>query len=120
MRKVLAVTLFFSSQILWAQALASQRQHNYTTTEGEQRLQQHSFEEWATQPEAARQAAARSVADAKLLEFCSKARRFVELWKKLSDDLNDRKTFNVKLAKQVSKAFHDLEKSEGWPAELRK
>jgi hypothetical protein len=29
--------------------------------------------------------------------------------------LNEKKTFNAKLAKQVAKAFHDLEKSDGWP-----
>lgn len=115
MLKVLAVTLFLSSQILLAQAPGSKRDTDYAAAEDERRLQQESFERWATQPEAQRQAAARREADQKRSEFYAKAQRFVTLWKKLAADMGDRNTFNVKLAKQVSKAFHDMEKSEGWP-----
>jgi hypothetical protein len=114
MRKILAVTLFFSSQILLAQG--APRALNYPENEAERRLQQDSFEKWATQPEAERQAAAQRETDAKFREFYSKAQHFVTLWKELTVAMNDQKTFNVKLAKQVSKAFHELEKSDGWPA----
>lgn len=48
-------------------------------------------------------------------EFYSKATQFVELWKKFAEQLNGQQTFDAKLAKKLSKAFHDLEKSEGWP-----
>ena len=116
MRKVLAVTLFISSQILLAQAQIGPRQTSPLNDEAQRRIEQQAFEDWATQPQAARQAAARRQTEEKLREFYDKAQRFVSLWKKLTKDMNDQKIFNVKLAKQVSKAFHDLEKSEGWPA----
>jgi hypothetical protein len=29
--------------------------------------------------------------------------------------LNEKQTFDVKLAKKVAKAFHELESSDGWP-----
>jgi hypothetical protein len=48
-------------------------------------------------------------------QFYSKANRFVELWTKFAAQLNGQQTFDAKLAKKLSKAFHDLEKSEGWP-----
>jgi len=116
MRKVLAVTLILSSQILWAQVRGVPNESNYEFNDAQRRLQQEAFEEWATQTDDARQTAARREADAKSREFYSKAQRFVSLWKELSADMNRQKTFNVKLAKQVSKAFHDLEKSDGWLA----
>ena len=48
-------------------------------------------------------------------QFRMKAEKFIALWTALAREYNDKGTFNVKKAKQVSKAFHDLEKSEGWP-----
>jgi hypothetical protein len=44
-----------------------------------------------------------------------KTEKFIDAWTALAREYNDKGTFNVKKAKQVSKAFHDLEKSEGWP-----
>jgi hypothetical protein len=116
MRKILAVTIFLSCQILSAQGQNAPHALNYPAIDAERRLQQDSFEKWATQPEPERQAAERRETDEKFREFYSKAQHFVTLWKELTVAMNDQKTFNVKLAKQVSKAFHDLEKSEGWPA----
>jgi hypothetical protein len=116
MRKILAVSLFLTSPILWAQSRGSSRDPNYAAIDSERRLQQQSFEQWARQPESERQDAAHRVADEKFREFYSKAQRFVVLWQQFSKSLSDRKTFDAKLAKQVSKAFHDLEKSDGWPA----
>ncbi len=116
MRKVLAVTLLISSQILPAQPQIGPRQTSPLNDESQRRIEQQAFEEWATQPEARRQAAARRQTEEKLREFYAKAQRFVSLWKKLTQDMSRENTFNVKLAKQVSKAFHDLEQSDGWPA----
>jgi len=48
-------------------------------------------------------------------EFLAKTDKFVELWTALAHEYQEKGMFNVKKAKQVSKAFHDLEKSEGWP-----
>jgi len=44
-----------------------------------------------------------------------KTDKFVQAWKVLTHEYNQKGGFNVKKAKQVSKAFHDLEESEGWP-----
>src|SRR5260370_36997331 len=41
--------------------------------------------------------------------------RFVVLWSALANEYNEKQTFNYKLAGEVAKAFHELEKSEGWP-----
>jgi hypothetical protein len=49
------------------------------------------------------------------LQFMAKANHFVALWGDLVQRLNDRQTFDAKLAKKVSKAFCELEKSDGWP-----
>lgn len=49
-------------------------------------------------------------------EFCRKADDFVALWGQLASEMNANGTMNAKLAKRVSKAFHDLEHSDGWPA----
>src|SRR5262249_19769113 len=48
-------------------------------------------------------------------EFVEKTSRFVSLWETFAREYNDKKVFNVKVAKEISKAFHDLENSEGWP-----
>jgi hypothetical protein len=47
--------------------------------------------------------------------FYGKAKHFVDLWTKLTVELNQHNTFDAKLARKVSQAFHDLEKSNGWP-----
>ena len=113
MTKGLVLFLFFSSfRILWAQVGHEQ---GVGSTETDRRLQQQMFEQWATMPESQRQAIARLEENQKLREFYMKAQRFVTLWRKFAVDLDGQKTVNVRLAKQLSKAFHDLEKSEGWP-----
>ena len=48
-------------------------------------------------------------------QFVSKMNRFIALWKALAEDYNTRSAFNIKLAREVTKAFHDLENGEGWP-----
>jgi len=40
--------------------------------------------------------------------------RFVALWSALVSEYNEKQAFNIKLAGEVAKAFHELEKSEGW------
>jgi hypothetical protein len=119
MRKVLALSLLFSSQILQAQAQTLQGQSPPINDETQRQLQQDAFERWALDPNGPKRAtASRERAAAK--EFYSKAKHFVDLWEALAAELNGKKTFNAKLAKQVSKAFHDLEKSDGWPIGLAK
>lgn len=48
-------------------------------------------------------------------EFLLKLERFTKSWSALAREYNGKGTFNMKTAKEVSKAFHDLEKTEGWP-----
>jgi hypothetical protein len=48
-------------------------------------------------------------------QFMAKANRFVNLWGDFVQRLNEKQTFDAKLAKKISKAFHDLERSDGWP-----
>ena len=48
-------------------------------------------------------------------QFVARMNRFNLLWKALAEDYNARSAFNVKLAGEVTKAFHDLENGEGWP-----
>jgi hypothetical protein len=65
--------------------------------------------------EAVRRAAAARQEQVARLQFMAKANRFVKLWGDFVNRLNDKQTFDAKLAKKVSKAFHELEKSDGWP-----
>ena len=48
-------------------------------------------------------------------QFVAKMNRFIVLWKALAEDYNAKSAFNVKLAGEVAKAFHELENGEGWP-----
>jgi hypothetical protein len=64
--------------------------------------------------EAERQFAEHKAAQQKEQQFWMKTEKFIDSWTALAREYNDKGTFNVKRAKEVSKAFHDLEKSEGW------
>ena len=81
------------------------------------RLQMELFRESVrdNNDESVRRAAAARQEQFARLQFMAKANHFVELWGHLVSRLNDEQTFDEKLAKKVSKAFHDLEKSDGWP-----
>ena len=59
--------------------------------------------------------AERSDARRREYEFIRKIAGFTKSWSALAREYNHKGTFNVKTAKEVSKAFHDLEKTEGWP-----
>ena len=67
------------------------------------------------QTEAEIQIAKRREAEYKEEQFLLKAKKLVLWWSALFREYNENGTFNVKTAREVSKAFHDLEKSEGWP-----
>ena len=51
-------------------------------------------------------------------EFWAKANKFVSLWTDFASRLNDNQTVDVKLARKLSKAFHELETSNGWPVRV--
>jgi hypothetical protein len=48
-------------------------------------------------------------------QFLEKANSFVRMWTAFAKEYNERKTFNVKLASKLTRAFHDLETSNSWP-----
>ncbi len=45
--------------------------------------------------------------------------KFVVLWKAFAEEYNTKSAFNLKLAAELAKAFHDLENGEGWPKTRR-
>src|ERR1700716_2648250 len=47
-------------------------------------------------------------------QFIEKTNRFVQLWCRFVAEYNGKKAFNMKVAKEISTAFHELETSEGW------
>jgi len=65
--------------------------------------------------EKARQIAEKQAEQLARLQFREKANKFVALWEDFVSRLNEKQTFDVKLAKKVAKAFHELESSDGWP-----
>jgi hypothetical protein len=52
-------------------------------------------------------------------QFVAKMNRFAMLWRALAEEYNAKSVFNLKLAGEVAKAFHDLENGEGWPKARR-
>jgi hypothetical protein len=48
-------------------------------------------------------------------QFMEKVRRFVTKWERFATEYNLKGGFNIKAARDMSKAFHELESSEGWP-----
>ena len=115
MRKVLAVSGLLFTQFLLAQAPTGPRQTAPLEDMNERRMQQDAFEKWALGGGADKNKVETAQESAAAMEFYTKAKQFVDLWEAFAAELNQKKTFNAKLAKQVAKAFHDLEKSDGWP-----
>ena len=52
--------------------------------------------------------------------FIEKVNRFVRVWGVFVSQYNDKQTFDCKSARELSKAFHELESSGFWPAPQRK
>lgn len=71
------------------------------------------------QEPAASEAAARRDAQYRERQFVETANRFVELWRRFARDYNERKALNIKVVREMSKAFRDLENSEDWPKSRR-
>ena len=47
--------------------------------------------------------------------FLEKANKFIERWKRFATRYNEETVFDVKAAREASKAFHELENSDDWP-----
>jgi len=48
-------------------------------------------------------------------QFVQDAEQFINLWNQFANEYNQKKAFNIKLAKELSKAFRRLEKTTTWP-----
>ena len=120
MQKVLAVSILLSSSALWAQVPIGGHSALPMDPVSERRMEQEAFESWAVNGDADKRKAETAQQAMANLEFYAKAKQFVDLWETFAAELNSKKTFNAKLAKQISKAFHDLEKSDGWPVGKKK
>ena len=48
-------------------------------------------------------------------QFVTRVNRVAAAWEKMAQEYNQKRAINVKLAREVSEAFHALERSEGWP-----
>ena len=105
--------LWFALSVNWLSA-QSAMQEDYRLRQFEYELFLRSAGNHSAQVTKA--AIAQQQADQLRIEFWTKANRFVELWSRFTQEMKERQTVNVKLARKVSKAFHDLEKSSGWPA----
>jgi hypothetical protein len=120
MPKILVVLIFLSSSVLWAQAPIGSHSSLPIDPMAERRMEQDAFESWALNRDANERKAETARETVANLEFYAKARQFVDLWETFAAELNSKKTFNAKLAKEISKAFHDMEKSDGWPVGKKK
>ena len=48
-------------------------------------------------------------------QFLQRANEFVAMWSAFAKEFNEKKTFNVKTAEKITRAFHELEASKDWP-----
>jgi hypothetical protein len=48
-------------------------------------------------------------------QFLERANAFVQMWSAFAKEFNEKKTFNVKTAEKIARAFHELEASKDWP-----
>jgi hypothetical protein len=48
-------------------------------------------------------------------QFVERLNRVARLWAKMVGEYNEKGAMNIKAARELQKAFHDLETSEGWP-----
>jgi len=115
MRNVLVVSILLFSPAVWGQLPGKPPELNPDAAANARRLEADVFEKWATDSAGPKKRAAQKQA-LESEEFYSKARRFVDRWQAFAKELNGNKTFNAKLAKEVSKAFHEMEKTDGWAA----
>ena len=65
--------------------------------------------------EAAYAAAERQDAKFRERQFMEKVRHFIAKWDQFATEYNRKGAFNVKSARDMSKAFHELEHTDGWP-----
>jgi hypothetical protein len=113
MRRFIPVVLFLSS-------LVSAQQRSPTEEFLEHYRRELVFREVENQRSGVeREIASRRHARYLETQFIAKMNRFVALWGALVHDYNEKKVFNIKMAGEVTKAFRDIETTEGWPYSRR-
>jgi hypothetical protein len=114
--------MLISCQLAWAQMpiVGPKTQMSSVDNIRDRQIQQEVLEKWALDQDGNKKKAEAAKESAAAQEFYARAEQFVQLWEAFAGQLNQKKTFNAKLAKQVSKAFHELEKSDGWAAGRQK
>jgi len=118
LRKLLPFSLFLCARFLSAQSptptpISAIPMDPITQASRQLELLNRSMDDRSVE-DARRAAIARDEEFARL-QFLAKANQFVALWGDFASRLNEKQTFDVKLAKKLAKAFHELETSEGWP-----
>jgi hypothetical protein len=117
LRKLILVFLLFCTGFLRAQSRPPVPQlGNDQPTLAFQQMELFSRYAHSLKDETAQHAAAKRDEEIARAQFWQKANRFVSLWAAFANRLNDKQTFDVKMARKLSKAFHELETSQGWPA----
>lgn len=114
--RLISVLLFFS--LLTAEVPAQQRSIPQPDGAADP-LNRILWELWLRdtsnrQPNQDREISERYAAAYREQQFRNKVNRFVELWNKLLSEYSQRHVINVKKARDLSRAFRDLE-STGWP-----
>ena len=61
------------------------------------------------------QAAARREEQYGERQFMERANAFAQIWSDFAKEYNEKKTFNAKTARKMTRAFHKLEASKDWP-----
>ncbi len=69
----------------------------------------------AHQPQVEAAVAKRRDAESRERHFIDKMNRIVGTWSRFVSLYNERKVFDVKAARELSRAFHELESSGDWP-----
>ncbi len=116
MRRLIASAVFF----VFSGLVRAPGPSNFPNTQVEPAWQRVQRQLWEWQMEdrwSVRQREAEARRAAELVqhrEFTRKVSRFVKVWKKFIDEYNRQGTFNVKTARELDKAFRDLQ-TDGWP-----
>ena len=114
MRKTIQLVLLFTVLRLTGNARAQSTDHAELLT---REVVTRSLGEPGGAPES--QAAERRQEQDQEHQFVEKANTFVRMWTAFAKEYNEKRTFNVKAAKKLTRAFHELETSNAWPRPLR-
>ena len=114
MKTLVLLACLFSANLLQAQQPVGSDQASVAFRE----MEIFNLTVQGARADAARHTTERRAEQLARAEFWAKANKFVSLWTDFASRLNDNQTVDVKLARKLSKAFHELETSNGWPVRV--